>query len=127
MRRFVTLTLILTTASTVAGVYLKEAFDREQLRNVVSVPAPAEDAEGPKHGMITQVDIRNRSLEIDVNGHQERVFWDDRTLITFAKHRVKPSALAPGVTVSVDVHQRENRLEASLIAVSPPDSHDAAR
>ena len=127
MRRFVTLTLTLATASTVAGVYLKEALNREQLRNVVSAPAPAEAAEGPKRGLITQVDIRNRSLEIEVNGREEQVFWDDRTLITFAKHRVKPSALAPGVKVSVDAHQRDNRLEASQIVVSPPDSSDPAR
>jgi hypothetical protein len=122
MRRFVTLTLILTTAAAVASVYVRETRNRDRIQIVSPTQAAANPAEGTmRHGLIAHVDTRNRSLEIEVNGHQERIFWDDRTVITVAKHRAKPSVLAPGSTVFVDVQQREDRLQASLIAVSPPN------
>ena len=122
MRRLVTLTLILTTATVVAGVYVRETRNRDWPPIVSPIPATVTPVEGTtRHGLIAHVDTRNRSLEIEVNGHQERIFWDDRTLITVAKHRAKMSVLAPGSTVFVDVQQREDRLQASLIAVSPPN------
>ena len=128
MRRFVTLTLILTTATTVAGVYLREMRHRDQALSAAPIPPAVNLAEGlTHHGLIVQVDIGNRSLEIEENGRHERFFWDDHTLITVAKHRVKTSALAPGARVMVDAQQRDNRLQASLIAVSLPHSNGASR
>jgi len=122
MRRLVTWTLVLTTATAAASICVRETRNRD--RSWILPPAhttvsPAEET--TRHGLIAHVDSRNRSLEIQVDGHQERIFWDDRTLITVAKHRAKPSALAPGSTVFVDVQRREDRLQASLIAVSPPN------
>jgi hypothetical protein len=122
MRRLVTLTLILTTATAVASVYVREASNRDRTQTLSPRQATVSPAEKTtRHGLIAHVDTRNRSLEIEVNGHQERIFWDERTLITVAKHRAKPSALAPGSTVFVDAQRREDRLQASLIAVSPPN------
>jgi hypothetical protein len=128
MRRFATLTLVLTAATAVSGVYLVETGNRGPVHSVAPKPAALSAADGTTyHGLIAQVDRRNRSLEIEVNGRSERIFWDDRTLITVAKHRVKSSALTPGATVFVDVQQKEDRLQASLISVSPPTSNDAVR
>jgi hypothetical protein len=128
MRRFATLTLVLTAATAVSGVYLVKTVGQDPVHRVAPRPAALSAAEGTTyHGLIAQVDRRNRSLEIEVNGHSERIFWDDHTLITVAKHRVKSSALAPGATVFVDVQQKEDRLQASLISVSPPTSNGAAR
>jgi len=121
MRRLVTLTLILTTATAVASVYVREARNQDRTQILSPTQATVSPVETTRHGLITHVDTRNRSLEIEVNGQQERIFWDDRTLITVAKHRAKPSALSPGSTVFVDVQRREDRLRASLIAVSPPN------
>jgi len=122
MRPFVTLTLILATATAVLSVYVRETGNPDRTRIVSPIPATVTPAEGTMHhGLIAHVDTRNRSLEIEVNGHQERIFWDEHTVITVAKHRAKPSALAPGSTVFVDVQQREDRLQADLIAVSPPN------
>lgn len=127
MRRFVTLTLILTTATALASVYLRDTCKREQARIVSPTPAAANPPESrTDHGLISRVDTRNRSLDIEVNGHPERIFWDDLTLITVAKHRVKPSVLAPGATVFVDLQRREDRLQATLIAVCPPKSNGLA-
>jgi len=122
MRRLVALTIILATTTAVVCVYLRETRNRDWPPIVSPTPATVTPVEGTtRHGLIAHVDTRNRSLEIEVNGHQERIFWDDRTLITVAKHRAKMSVLAPGSTVFVDVQQREDRLQASLIAVSPPN------
>ena len=122
MRRLVALTTILATTTAVVCVYLRETRHRDWPPIVSPTPATVTPVEGTtRHGLIAHVDTRNRSLEIEVNGHQERIFWDDRTLITVAKHRAKMSVLAPGSTVFVDVQQREDRLQASLIAVSPPN------
>ena len=121
MRLFVTLTLILATATAVLSVYVTETGNPDRTRSVSLTPATVTPAEGTMHhGLIAHVDTRNRSLQIEVNGHQERIFWDERTVITVAKHRAKPSALVRGSTVFVDVQQREDRLQADLIAVSPP-------
>ena len=126
MRRLVTLAIILTAATAVASVYLRETGNRDHARNVSPTPPAVNSVEAmTHHGLIAQVDTRNRSLEIEVNGHPERIFWDDRTLITVAKHRAKPSALALGATVLVEVQQREDRLQASFIEVSPPNSDGA--
>ena len=130
MRRIAIVALIFTTATTVAAVYMKETWnrDQDQARSSSTSSIPAKARVGlTHHGLIAQVDTRNRSLEIEENGRQERIFWDDHTLITVAKHRVKPSALAPGATVFVDVQQIEDRLQANLIAVSPPNLSGTAR
>jgi len=122
MRRLVTLTLILITATAILSVYVRETRSRDRTRIGSPIPATVTPAEGTMHhGLIAEVDTRNRSLQIEVNGRQETIFWDERTVITVAKHRAKPSALAPGFTVFVDVQQREDRLQADLIAVSPPN------
>ena len=128
MRRFAALTLILAAATAVSGVYLVKTGGRDPLHSVAPRPAALSVAEGTTcHGLIAQVDKVNRSLEIEVNGRSQRIFWDDRTLITVAKHRVKSSALVPGATVFVDVQQKENRLQASLISVSLPMSSGSAK
>jgi hypothetical protein len=122
MRQLVALTIILATTTAAVCVYLRETRNRDWPPIVLPTPAAVTPIEGTtRHGLIAHVDTRNRSLEIEVNGHQERIFWDDRTLITVAKHRAKTSVLAPGSIVFVDVQQREDRLQASLIAVLPPN------
>ena len=90
MRRLVALTIILATTTAVVVSTVRETRNRDWPPIVSPTPATVTPVEGTtRHGLIAHVDTRNRSLEIEVNGHQERIFWDDRTLITVAKHRAK--------------------------------------